>query len=160
MSLLKETVSSDQVLTLVTSFNLNYPFEGHVCKYSHLGHLGFSILILSGTFQSITVYFLYTLFDQVEITVLKSLGKKKREREIGRLPWWSNGYESTCQCRGHGFNPWSGKISNAMGQLSPCTTTAEPAPQSPHILRAHTSQSPCSAIREATTVRSPHTRTK
>ena len=71
----------------MTSFNLNYPFEGHVCKYSHLGHLGFSILILSGTFQSITVYFLYTLFDQVEITVLKSLGKKKKERErLGDFP--------------------------------------------------------------------------
>lgn len=77
MSLLKETVSSDQVLTLVTSFNLYYPFEGHVSKYSHLEHLGFSVLILSGTFQSITVYFLYTLFDRVEITVLKSLKKKK-----------------------------------------------------------------------------------
>ena len=25
------------------------------------------------------------------------------------------------QCRGHGFNPWSGK------QLSPCATTTEPA---------------------------------
>ena len=23
------------------------------------------------------------------------------------LPWWSSGGESACQCRGHGFNPWS-----------------------------------------------------
>ena len=34
---------------------------------------------------------------------------------------------SACQCRGHGFNPWSGKIPHAEEQLSPCTTTTEPA---------------------------------
>ena len=25
------------------------------------------------------------------------------------LPWWHSGWESTCQCRGHGFEPWSGR---------------------------------------------------
>ena len=35
------------------------------------------------------------------------------------LPWWSSGLESTCQCRGHGFNPWSRKIPHATEQLSP-----------------------------------------
>ena len=69
ISLLKETVLSDQVPTLVTSFNLNYPPQGHISKYSHIGHLGFNILIVRGTFQSVTVYFLYTLFDQVEMTI-------------------------------------------------------------------------------------------
>ena len=34
--------------------------------------------------------------------------------------------ESACQCRGHGFDPWSEKIPHASGQLSPCATTAEP----------------------------------
>ena len=29
--------------------------------------------------------------------------------------------------RGHGFEPWSGKIPHAAEQLSPCTTTTEPA---------------------------------
>ena len=29
------------------------------------------------------------------------------------LPWWSGGWESTCQCRGHEFDPWSGKIPHA-----------------------------------------------
>ena len=24
------------------------------------------------------------------------------------LPWWSSGEESTFQCQGPGFNPWSG----------------------------------------------------
>ena len=27
--------------------------------------------------------------------------------------------ESTCQCKGAGFNPWSGEIPHAMGQLRP-----------------------------------------
>ena len=35
--------------------------------------------------------------------------------------------ESACQCRGHRFNPWSRKIPHATEQLSPCTTTTEPA---------------------------------
>ena len=48
----------------------------------------------------------------------------KRERG---LPWWRSGGESTCQCRGHGFEPWSGKIPHAAEQLSPCATTTEPA---------------------------------
>ena len=34
--------------------------------------------------------------------------------------------ESACQCRGHGFDPWSGKIPHA-AQLSPCITTTDPA---------------------------------
>ena len=38
-----------------------------------------------------------------------------------RLPWWSNGWESACRCRGHGFDPLSGKIPYTEGQLSPCT---------------------------------------
>ena len=29
------------------------------------------------------------------------------------LPWWSSNKESTCQCRGHGFDSWSGKIPHA-----------------------------------------------
>ena len=41
------------------------------------------------------------------------------------LPWCSNGKESTCQCRGHRFNPRSRKIPHALGQLSPCATTTE-----------------------------------
>ena len=35
--------------------------------------------------------------------------------------------KSACQCRGHGFNPWSGKIPHTAEQLSPCATTTEPA---------------------------------
>ena len=50
------------------------------------------------------------------------------------LPWWRSGWESACQCRGHRFEPWSGKIPHAVEQLSPCATTTEPARLEP-VLR-------------------------
>ena len=34
--------------------------------------------------------------------------------------------KTACQCRRHGFDPWSGKIPHAAEQLSPCATTIEP----------------------------------
>ena len=36
------------------------------------------------------------------------------------LPLWLSGKESTCQCRRHRFDPWSGKIPRATEQLSLC----------------------------------------
>ena len=45
----------------------------------------------------------------------------------GGLPWWRSGWESACQCRGHGFKHWSGKIPHAAEQLGPWATTTEPA---------------------------------
>ena len=50
-----------------------------------------------------------------------SLGE---ERAMG-LYWWSSGWESFCQCRGHEFDPWVGRIPHAVGHLSSCTTTTE-----------------------------------
>ena len=41
------------------------------------------------------------------------------------IPWWASGNESTNQCKGHGFDPWSGKIPHAMEQLSPVAMTTE-----------------------------------
>ena len=35
------------------------------------------------------------------------------------FPWRHNGQESACQCRGHGFEPWSRKIPHATERLSP-----------------------------------------
>ena len=49
-----------------------------------------------------------------------------------RLPGfssWLRGKKSACQCRGHRFNPWSGKIPLASDQLSQCATTAECKPE-------------------------------
>ena len=41
------------------------------------------------------------------------------ENTLLGLPWWHSGWESACQCRGHGFEPWSGKIPHAAEQLGP-----------------------------------------
>ena len=40
------------------------------------------------------------------------------------LPLWPSGWEFACQCRGHRFDPWSGKIPHAAGQLA-CTQTTD-----------------------------------
>ena len=37
------------------------------------------------------------------------------------LPWWSSGLESACQCRGHEFNSWSGRISWISGRCHQAT---------------------------------------
>ena len=69
---------------------------------------------------------------------LKTLKKKKKRNSHnvthvycksmqGVLPWWRSGWEYICQCRGHGFEPLSGKIPHAVAQLSLCATTTEPA---------------------------------
>ena len=35
------------------------------------------------------------------------------------LPRWSSGYESTCQSRGHEFNPWSGNQDSTCHAVRP-----------------------------------------
>ena len=47
--------------------------------------------------------------------------------QLQGLPWWRSGWESACQCRGHRFEPWSGKIPHAAEQLGPWATITEPA---------------------------------
>ena len=58
--------------------------------------------------------------------MLSSKLKYNRSVRTDGLPCWLSGKEVTCQCRRHGFDPWSGKISHAMKQLSPWTTSIEP----------------------------------
>ena len=58
--------------------------------------------------------------------------------EFSRLPWWPTGSESTCRCRGLGFDPWSGRIPHAAGQLSPRGTKTEPATRKPHVRPSET----------------------
>ena len=45
-------------------------------------------------------------------------------------PQWLSGKESTCQCRRHGFDPWSKTIPHATEQLSLWTTAIERVLQS------------------------------
>ena len=91
---------------------------------------------------------------------------KKEIRSIRGLPWWRSGWESTCQCRGHGFEPWSGKIPHAVEQLGPWATTTEPARLGPVLRnkRGRDSERPAHRDEErpplATTRESPRTETK
>ena len=99
--------------------------------------------------------------------------QNKRGREEKRstktnpgLPWWCSGWESACQCGGHGFKPWSGKIPHAAEQLSPWATITEPAHLEPVLLnkRDHDSERPAHRDEEwpplAPTRESPRTETK
>ena len=82
------------------------------------------------------------------------------------LPWWRSGWESACQCRGHRFEPWSGKIPHAAEQLGPWATTTEPARLEPVLRnkRGRVSERPAHCDEEwpplATTRESPRTETK
>ena len=98
-----------------------------------------------------------------------NIKQKVKRKDTQGLPWWRSGKESACQCRGHGFELWSGKIPLAAEQLSPCTTTTEPVLWSPWATTAEPTchnywslcaWSPCSTTREATAMRSPRTTTK
>ena len=90
---------------------------------------------------------------------------KKRHHFLG-LPWWRSGWESACRCRGHGFEPWSGRIPRAAEQLGPWATTTEPARLEPVLCnkRGHDSERPAHRDEEwpplAATGESPRTETK
>ena len=58
----------------------------------------------------------------------------KFKTTLSGLPWWRSGWEFACQCRGHGFKPWSGKIPHATEQLGPWATITEPAHLEPVLL--------------------------
>ena len=91
----------------------------------------------------LTSYFLCVFLLSVNSTMLEGRLKKiqtfiilNNTFNIG-LPWWRSGWESACQCRGHGFEPWSGKIPHAAEQLAPWVTITEPA--------CHNYWSPCAS---------------
>ena len=77
-----------------------------------------------------------------------------------------SGWESACQCRGHGFEPWSGKISHAAEQLGLWATITEPARLEPVLRnkRGRDSERPAHRDEEwpplAATRESPRTETK
>ena len=81
------------------------------------------------------------IFRTVDCRVCRHLLQGK---ELG-LHWWSSGWESACQCRGHGFEPWSGRIPHSHNYWSP--GALEPTHRN--------YWSPRSATREATAMRSP-----
>ena len=87
-------------------------------------------------------------------------------KKLTELPWWRSGCESACQCRGHGFEPWSGRIPHAAEQLGPWATTTEPEHLEPLLCnrRGRDSDRPAHRDEEwpplAATGESPHTETK
>ena len=102
----------------------------------------------------------------VKLLPLRAVGRAGGSvlRVHNGFPWWLSGKESTCQRRRCQFDPWSGKIPHALGQLNRGAPTTEPVLQSPGVAAteptclsygAHTPSSPSSATREVTTVRSP-----
>ena len=67
---------------------------------------------------------------QVGLHQTKKLPYRKGNNQLKRvlgLPWWRSGWESACQCGGHGFEPWPGKIPHATAWLGPWATIVEPA---------------------------------
>ena len=96
----------------------------------------------------------------------KKLQNKTIKNGSRGLPWWRSGWESACQCRAHGFEPWSGKIPHAAEQLGPWATTTESACLEPVLRnkRGRDSERPAHSDEEwpllATTRESPRTETK
>ena len=64
------------------------------------------------------------------------------------LPWWSSGWESTCQGRGHRFDLWAEKIPCASGHLRPSDTATKPKCQEPVSHEAsHRDERPAQAVK-------------
>ena len=60
------------------------------------------------------------------------------KKELLGLPWWFSGWESSCQCRGHGFEPLSGKIPHTVEQLSsPQLLSLRSRVRKPQLLSPH-----------------------
>lgn len=56
-------------------------------------------------------------FIILTLIVTESLGWISARDHVG-LPWWSSGEDSARYYRGHGFDPYSGRIAHAEGQLN------------------------------------------
>ena len=95
--------------------------------------------------------------------ILRILSMREKEQNLNfkdhlGFPWWLSGEESTCQCRRHGFDPWSGKIpiyirATKLMHHRYWACALEPGSSNDW---APSPLGPCSATREATTMRSPH----
>ena len=68
----------------------------------------------------------YLVFRYLTVMLITLLNHETSfKNHMTGLPWWRSGWESACQCRGHGFEPWSGKIPHAVEQLGPWATITE-----------------------------------
>ena len=97
-----------------------------------------------------TFLFFKKIYKKKSIQSKKQTNKQKTSRE---LPWWRSGWEFTCQCRGYGFDPWSGKIPHVAEQVSLCSTTMEVSTLDPE---SHMYWSPSALEPVLPNKRSPH----
>ena len=76
---------------------------------------GWSISLCCPTSTHRNKLFICTYKDEDDKLLLNNLSIFKN------IPDFPGGpeVESICQCKGAGFDPWSGEIPHAMGQLSP-----------------------------------------
>ena len=130
-------------------------------KIVRIPHYFANLLPHFGTFRMIVSNLGHTIYVH---RILKQNSAIKKGH-VG-LPWWLSDWESACQCRGHGFKTWSGKVPHAVEQLGPWATTTEPA----HLelvlrnKRGRDSERPVPRDEEwpplAATREGPHTETK
>ena len=98
---------------------------------TNMGEMGLTIQSIRGLREAIylkkkkTKHNILCMAVQTAQKTLQDVTKDK-STNVG-LPWWRSGWESACQCRRHGFEPWSGRIPHAAEQLGPWATAAEPA---------------------------------
>ena len=76
--------------------------QHHTSKASILQRSAFFILQLSHPYMTTRKTIALTI--QIFVGNVTSLFFNM----LLRIPWWSSGWESALQCRGHGFHPWSG----------------------------------------------------
>ena len=84
---------------------------------------------------------------------IKILQNIKKTTTLQGLPWWCNGWEPTCHCRGHAFDLGSRRILHAVEQLTLSVTTTKPECCS---YRSPGTQSLCSATRSHSNEKAVH----
>ena len=88
-----------------------------------------SFIVSSLTFRSLIHFEFIFPYGFSEITYIWNL-------KTWGFHWWYSVWESACQCRGHGFDPWPGKTARATGPLTcwalgHCYCGLHPWPRSP-----------------------------
>ena len=105
--------------------NVNW-VDPWVMRRHSIAHVDRYSTLLKGSQNSI----ICSVVNWIQLKVFPQTSMlRMRNRKTNRvgLPWWRGGWESACQCRGHGFEPWSRKIPHAAEQLGPWATITEPA---------------------------------
>ena len=82
----------------------------------------------------------YRVFSRVSLCQAYRDGCVNTFKVNPGLPLWLSGKKSACQCRRHGFDPWSRKNSHAVEQLNPCAKNIKPVRPRNHSCWVHMQQ--------------------